>query len=1106
MGAVKTSRGCVLRFAISFLSALALPSVHAQTTVTGFTPGSFQVSPSGAATYAIPIQVPPGIAGMEPKLAFTYNSQGGNGLLGMGWSLSGLSAITRCPRTFAQDGMRGAVNYDANDRYCLDGQRLILVSGASYGADAAEYRTERDTFSKLISYGAAGNGPAWFKVWLKSGEILEYGNTADSRIEAQGKSTARVWALNKLSDRKGNYLTVTYSEDALNGDFYPTRVDYTANSNTALAPQQSVTFSYVTRSDQTPLYQAGSVSRTMNVLSTLKTFVGANQLREYRLAYPASSPTGRSVLDSITECAGPSGPCLAPLSFGWQAGVTNIVPWNWQSATFGSMNGYQHFFADVNGDGKVDWIRVAQGSNDARVGLSNGDGSFSMWTWQSTNIGSMNGYQHFFADVNGDGRADWIQVSRATNEAWVGLSNGDGSFTTWTWYSPNIMSMNTAQHFFADVNGDGRADWIQVARGSNDARVALSNGDGTFTTWSWSTSTISSVNSAQHFFADVDGDGKADWIQVAQGSNDGRVGLSNGDGSFATNPWTWQSTSIGAANSFNHYFADVNGDGKSDWIQVSLTSNASNVGLSNGNGSFPTWSWSTTNITAANSAQHFFADINGDGKADWIQVAQATADGRFGLSNGDGSFNVNPWTWQSTSVSAVNDAQPFFADVSGDGKADWIQVARTTDDGKVALASGAAPDLLSSVTDSLAATTTITYKALTDGTVYTKESSAVYPLIDLQPAVQVVSSVSASNGIGGNTVTDYSYGGLKAELGTGRGYLGLRWIEATDTQTGIKRRSDFRQDWPYSGLPAFAKRTQSSGAVLSQTTNTYSCTNPATGGTCAIAAGNRYFPYLAQGFEAGNDLNGTAFPANTTTLQFDSYGNATSLAVSTGEGYSKTTTNTYSNDTVNWLLGRLTRSSVQSTTPDIPPTSPTPPTVSISPSPLTISAPTVEAASGTATASAAGGVPPYTYSWSHLTGSRVSVSGSQTATFSTSVAYNDSFTESFRVTVTDAATNTATADLNVTAVGPGKPSAAASISPSPLSIGRTSTTGTATGTASVIASGVPPFTYSWSRLTGSRISFSGTQTATFSAEHRDVGLECECVWPDHSGPDMVRKG
>src|SRR5947207_2992657 len=91
--------------------------------------GTFDVDASGQATYKIPIEVPPGIAGCQPHLELAYSHRQPNSILGVGWSLSGLSAIARSKATYAADGFNGAVAYDANDRYSLDGQRLINIAG-----------------------------------------------------------------------------------------------------------------------------------------------------------------------------------------------------------------------------------------------------------------------------------------------------------------------------------------------------------------------------------------------------------------------------------------------------------------------------------------------------------------------------------------------------------------------------------------------------------------------------------------------------------------------------------------------------------------------------------------------------------------------------------------------------------------------------------------------------------------------------------------------------------------------------------------------------------------------------------------------------------------
>ncbi|HEY5569374.1 MAG TPA: SpvB/TcaC N-terminal domain-containing protein, partial [Gammaproteobacteria bacterium] len=253
-------RSCTRRLLSSalILAILTIPRFASSAVLPGAVPGNFGVGDQGNATYTIPIAAPAATGGLKPNLALSYNHLAGNGLAGMRWNLRGISAITRCPQTYAQDGAVYGINYTSTDRFCLDGQRLVNFSG-TYGAHLTEYRTELETFQKIVQESTQGSGPMYFRVDHGNGLRSYYGYTADSRMEASNGSSVRTWYISYTEDQFQNRISYTYSENTSTGETVPTEVSWTSNAAQGLAARYTVVITYETRpaEDQRTGYDAG---------------------------------------------------------------------------------------------------------------------------------------------------------------------------------------------------------------------------------------------------------------------------------------------------------------------------------------------------------------------------------------------------------------------------------------------------------------------------------------------------------------------------------------------------------------------------------------------------------------------------------------------------------------------------------------------------------------------------------------------------------------------------------------------------------------------------------------------------------------------------------
>lgn len=449
------------------------------------------VGDSGTPSYSLPIQVPPGIAGMSPNLGLLFSGNSVNGPVGTGWSIQGISSITRCPSSRAIDGVVRGVAYGSEDKLCLDGQRLIQVQTGSNGmlaltqtADSLggtgllrEYRTEKDSYARIRAYGAAAgvaaNGPAYFKVWTKSGQIYEYGNNANSGANSAitvpasdpkaGVVTA--WVVSRISDTSGNYMDYMYQQRDIAWGSGPTagsptlghewnlgEVRYTGTTTTA--PRYRVLFSYSDRAVQTGVqdraetYHLGSKNVNLQRLDQIQTQLDwattPIAVKTIKIAYEVSPVTHKSRVKTLTECAGNgSGPCMPPTTFNYTAGGSESyaanLNFNLQStALLASTSGV--LTGDFNNDGKTDLLVWSDTANN-KLWTSNGNGSFtqqSSFNLTAVNLNHSKGCIYaIVADLNGDGLLDILKVTRnvmptvaacATKTNQLYLGNGDGTF------------------------------------------------------------------------------------------------------------------------------------------------------------------------------------------------------------------------------------------------------------------------------------------------------------------------------------------------------------------------------------------------------------------------------------------------------------------------------------------------------------------------------------------------------------------------------------------------------------------------------------------------------------------------------------------------------
>ncbi len=788
----------------------------AQGAVVGSASGTFDVSPTGAATYSIQIEVPPGIQGMQPNISLVYNSQSGNGIAGWGWSLSGLSTITLGSKTIFSDD---AISKTGTDYY-LDGNKLILKS-----SQPKEYETENKTYLKIRE----GVTPQ-FTVTSKDGTVMEYGQG----VTPKGMLNPRpfLWLLTKVTDSNGNYMTYIYKTNTAGTQTVLESISYGSNGTTP-SPLK-VQFYYTANPYPKRQHISGGYLEDAQRLDyiTVTSNAGSYQLRKYDLNHVMRDKMSLMTTVAVT---GENNEALPLINFEYGADAktlttkTKTIPDPTRRTGTESEFVFRHFAAaDITGDGVANLVQFA--SNEPK------DGGYinhhvsvydtrtntvimdrligSPTTWGKNNLfqGNRN-----FADFNGDGKKTII-VPQLGKYAPSGpkevryydvnyLVSGNNIYD-YPYVAHPLTANDEIMPIFAiaDMNNDGRDEIISIEISKRKTNTGVSSPGKIFYVKSNNyPSKIESVSDAlpyvpsygerdkpsRVYVADFNADGLKDILVVRDNSSYLSFFINNGgtkdaDGIVRVSFTNKEYDGTFSNMSESDCAGDFNGDGLLDFLA------GFNLYLGTGDILSPFNKISTIGLTGFDaSVDCIVMDIDHDGMSDIIAVGSNTV--TWWKSNGTSFTKKSTITTNNKNFSKKGYAA--VGDFDGDGREDLFSYRSNLLNGtKSANISGYIngcfnasynANLLTKVTDRGFGKMVeiyyhpLTYPKTSDGKdFYTKASTAQYPTADVQPPLYAVrQSIEEASG---RRLTDYSYARGKMNL-TGKGFLGFEEITAANT-------------------------------------------------------------------------------------------------------------------------------------------------------------------------------------------------------------------------------------------------------------------------------------------------------------------------------------